>query len=506
MRYGRKPRRPIRRTAPESGEHVYVEAIDRASSSRGGSLTPQDVDWIMTTANSGDTVELSKLAVEIEEKNWDIQTAMQTRRNALLGCEWSVEPADTSDAGRNAAKGLEKALRAAGNLNGLDTFSDLISDMMGAVIAPFAISELIWDSAALSGFSSIEGRHFTLRDSYELRLITRENPSGMELPPHKFVVHYNRRSGGDMARGGLIRTLAWLHVFQNYPIKDWLGFAERFGMPFIVAKVDRNTYDDNRSAIHSMIRNFGPSGGGVFDRNTEVQLLQAATDGGNVYRSLLDYTGDAITKVLLGQTASSGDSAGLSGGDAQSRVRQDILEADARALESTITSQIAAPWTYFNHGNAPVPLFKIDASEADDKKAEAEVKLIDAQTIQTLASVGYRADVKEVSERFGFVLTYEPPPAPPQGNAFAMAAEAKKKALNPEVKSLADALDAYLLPLADGLTALSDSAELSDQAFVAQVAKLIETAPGDDTALAELMTAEMTGAYNRAKGGNNANQ
>ena len=69
-----------------------------------------------------------------------------------------------------------------------------------------------------------------------------------------------------------------------------------------------------------------------------------------------------------------------------------------------------------------------------------------------------------------------------------------------------DALDAYLLPLADGLTALSDSAELSDQAFVAQVTKLIETAPGDDTALAELMTAEMTGAYNRAKGGNNANQ
>lgn len=171
-------------------------------------------------------------------------------------------------------------------------------------------------------------------------------------------------------RQGKIRVLAWLHCFQNWPIKDLFSFIERFGMPFVVAKVDQNAWENERQALHSMIRSFGPNGGGVFTRETEVQLLNAANTGGdNVYFRALEFTRAAIYTLIVGQLASSSDSSGMSNGDAQTAVRQDILEADARAIEATVYAQIAAPWTLFQFGDhVAVPELHFQVEPPEDEK------------------------------------------------------------------------------------------------------------------------------------------
>ena len=88
-------------------------------------------------------------------------------------------------------------------------------------------------------------------------------------------------------------------------------------MPFVVAKVDRNAWENERGVMRNLIRSFGPNGGGVFTKSTELELLQASNSGGDVYFKLLEYTSKAITKVILGQLASSSESGGLSGGERQ---------------------------------------------------------------------------------------------------------------------------------------------------------------------------------------------
>ena len=130
----------------------------------------------------------------------------------------------------------------------------------------------------------------------------------------------------------------------------------------------------------------------------EVELLQAASTTGDVYFRLLQYMDDAITKVLLGQTASSGDSAGLSGGDAQSKVRQDILEADARALEDTVNRDLFALWTEYNCApGTPAPLLKISTEPPEDKTALAA-------TLTALYNAGMELDPEELSEKFSVKL------------------------------------------------------------------------------------------------------
>lgn len=357
-----------------SGKTVHWEYSDRSGDDASRGLTPAEVDRIMLAANTGDVADLFRLAAELPEKNWDIFHALQTRQNAVLGCPWKIEPGDDSRAAKSAAEKLETELRAAGSLEELDSFHDLMCDLMRGLLPGVAVSEIVWGPGGkLLGFSSIDSKHLTLRDSRTPRLVTRDNSNGIELPRGKFIVHRLRVHGSDPVRGGLIRPLAWLHCFANVNVKDLLRFIERYGMPFAVAKVDKDAWDTELAKLKSLIRNFGPNGGGVFTRSTELELLQAANNTGDVYFRLLEYVGAAITKVVLGQTATAGDGGGWSNDGAQSQVRQDILESDCRWIENSVNTQICEIWNKFNSAeNTPAPRLAIDSTPAEDIKQKYE--------------------------------------------------------------------------------------------------------------------------------------
>ncbi|MBO7088591.1 MAG: DUF935 family protein [Lentisphaeria bacterium] len=384
---------------PAPGRWITAEPGDRARGLQTGEYTPANAARILEAANEGDIAELAIAAREIQERNWEVILAMQVRKRAVTGLDWTVEPGDARSSSKRAAEAFADALRGCGAEPGLASFHGLTGLLMDAVIAPLAAAEIVWGpGGSLCGFKPVGGWHFTYRGSETPLLTTTDHPEGIPLPPAKFIVH-THGNAGDPARAGLIRTLLWLHVFQNYPVKDLVSFVERYGMPFVVAKVDRNAWENERGVMRNLIRSFGPNGGGVFTKSTELELLQASNSGGDVYFKLLEYTSQAITKVILGQLASSSDSGGLSGGDAQSRVRSDLLEADARALEATIRTQLAVPWTRFNFGDAAaVPVLRFRDSAQEDRAVFAGI-------VETLHRAGLDADPAEISARFGITLT-----------------------------------------------------------------------------------------------------
>lgn len=379
-----------------TGRRVFAEPSDREEYDISRGLTPADVDRIMIAANGGEPTEQCRLSLEIEEKNWDIFHALETRRNAVKGVEWEVEPGGESPADKRAAEQLKEALDNAGGLNELDSFNSLLSDLMSALLPGFAVSETVWrEGGGIAGFNFIEQQHFTFRHGRDPYLVTRDDYDGVPLDKYKFIVHKYRKHGGDATRGGLIRPLAWLHCFTSVNVKDLLSFVERYGMPFVVAKVDAQTWKNERNVLKALIRNFGPSGGGLFTRATEIELLQAANNGGDVYFKLLEYIGMAITKVILGQTATAGDGGGWSNDGAQSQVRQDILEADCDALADTLTMQLAAPWTMFTQPpGTKTPKIKLPCQPPED-------------TVQKYTAIKSRYDAMGVAIRAGLLTASE---------------------------------------------------------------------------------------------------
>lgn len=504
---GRAVRRAVEWALPVIGRTVWDEPNqDRSGRDESDNLTPADVARILAQANTGDCRDQSRLALELGEKNWTILHNLETRRNQLLGCGYLIKPGDKSDAAKRAADALQNALEKT-------DFRGLREHLHRALLPGFAVAEIIWEPGGkLGGFNLIEQQNFTFLDSMEPLLVTSGDSRGTRLAPNKYIVQYYKPNRTDPARGGLIRPLAWMHVMHALPLKDFLSFVERYGMPFAVAKVDAATGEDERRKLIRVIRNFGPNGGGVISRSSELELVAAAgaSSGQSVYLQLLHYLEDGVTKLLLGQTASSGDSGGLSGGDAQSRVRQDILEADGRNLDDALNRQLVLPWTLYNYGPlvAAPSIHHETESPADD--------VADADTLLKLSQAGFQADPAQVEERFGWKVTIKetqpamggfggynaplaaaaPPPAPPDPAAGAkqwvapLAAEIEK-ALDDDESGADDEAFGKLLARLGGVEMLDklDAAPIADAIETTVLGGIVDGAVAADRKL-------------RAKGGN----
>ena len=457
-------------------------------------LTPRDVDRIMTLANGGDVEGQCQLARELPEKNHDIAHALETRCNALLGCKWHITPGDDSPEARRTAETLEKELRGAGMLHPeigvLEGCRGLLAVLCDGLLPGFAVAETIWKpgGAGFHGWRAIEPRFLSFNKSFSLRIRVNGNMSdGVPIPPGKAVYCRMGRPGADPVRGGLIRPLAWLHCFANLNLKDLLGFIERYGMPFVTAKIDKATYDKERTLLNNLICNFGPRGGGVFSRGVELELLQAANNTGDVYFKLLEYLGDAITKVILGQTASSGDSAGLSGGDAQSKVRQDILDSDARAIEEAINRDLVLPFMAYNYQlGTPTPRFELETAEPEDTAKLAE-------TVKTLHDAGLQADPEEIGEKMGLKLTLRPEPTAPGGVNYLEMAERSDRSDKSDKSDRSDlAVDVY----GKCAAGIAELAEIQDPAeFGRRLKQLAEDPRIDVDVFAAAVQRELMAGY-----------
>ena len=471
------------------------DTADRETLDVSRALTPKKVDAIMRAANSGDIKDQCRLAAELLEHNIEIAQAVSTRVNAVLGCHWSFEPGNDTPEAKRAAEALSEEIRNIDTADGADNFDELLEDMMGALIPGFAVSEILWENGGhIRGFNSIEQWHFTLVDGYSPRLITDQHPSGLVIPPEAVIYTRFRFHGKDPARGGLIRPLAWIHCFNNGTEKNLLAFLERYGMPFLTAKVDESTWQREKNKIKELIKNFGSSGGGIFSKNTELELLQAANSDGNIYFRMKEYLANAVNQLLLGQTASSGDSAGLSGGDAQSRVRQDILESDCRRLMRTVNAQLCVPWTRFNLGSGiAAPRFVLDYAAPEDKLATA-------QTLQALAGAGLEADPEEMSERFGMKLTRRATDSYGAQGGNGIFVDTHQTALAdrtpaPESAGLSKALEEWLGPEAAAIRDLAEGEELDDKEFGEKLAALAGEFHGDSSKMEKLDAENMKAAH-----------
>ncbi len=482
--YGR-PLPDVSPALPPAGVATIADMFDRDARDISGGITPEDLGRIMRLANSGDIADQARLAVELPEKNPEIFHAVSTRRSALTGCEYEVQPGDDTPAAKKAAEAFAAELENAGSGTAkLMTFAGLREHLSGALLPGFAAAEIVWKpGGGLAGFRALDPWHFSFRlGADEPRFLTRDQPMGIELQPAKFLLHYMLPHASDPARGGLVRPLGWLHCFYNLNFKDLLTYIERYGMPFLLAKVDEATWQTEKNKLVRMIRDFGSAGGGVVSKSTEFEMQTSANTSGFVYFRLLEFLGLSITKVVLGQSASSGDASGLSGGDAQSKVRQDLLAADGVKLDASIYDQLARPWTLFNYGpDVAVPLVKTMTEGSEDLLQQAQI-------IAALNQSGLQVDAKEASDKFGLTLTrVETPPS--FGQPFA--------AFSPPIRESDSDRSVTTRPTVGQKKTASPVVELSDDELDAELERINRLEIGDFKVeiLADQIEREMLTGY-----------
>lgn len=404
--------RPIEMPRRPDDRRVAVASVrDRWSSYPSHGLTPERLAAILREADDGDVERQCELFSEMEEKDAHLASLLQTRRNAVIGLSRAILPYSDDPADKEAADLVEEAL------DGLD-IEDLILDLMDAVGKGFSIAEILWEVGERVVPRSVEWvdpKRFTW-DGQEVRLLTDSHPvDGEVLPANKFVIHRYKARSGLPSRAGMLRVCAWMYLFKNYAVKDWVAFAEVFGMPLRLGKYDPAASKEDKAALEAAIRALGTDAAGIIANTTDIEFLTEGSSGakpsGDVYERLVAFCDRAMSKAILGQTLTT-DTTGATGtyaaGAVHEGVRRDLLEADAAALARTIQRDLIRPIVGFNLGWDRIrrlPYIQFDTAEPEDLRATAETYGL------LVEKVGLPIAADHVYERFGI-------PAPQEGQAL----------------------------------------------------------------------------------------
>jgi phage gp29-like protein len=373
---------PITSTPPQpraSGGAVSLS--DRYRQYPANGLTPVKLAAILREADDGFLERQSELFETMIERDAYLFSLFQTRKLAVTGLDWTVDPAEDTPEARKIADAWTQAWEE------LDT-EDLMLELLDAIDQGVSLLNVVWERVSgtwvPSALTKVQPRNL-IWDFDERRFLVRtlETPRGEALPFGAGIEHRFKARSGLPVRAGLGRTISWLYLFKHYALKDWLVYADLYGVPFRLGKYDPATGEAERQALETAVRALGSDAAGVISKDTEIEIIDVAQKGGpDVFDKLSSGEGSHGTQAL---------------GKVHERVRLDILKADARALAATVRRDLIRAFVAFNFGPDKIglaPYLNPQIEEPEDLKLKAEV-------LQITQNMGLEIPTSWMREQFG---------------------------------------------------------------------------------------------------------
>ncbi|MDO4693057.1 MAG: DUF935 family protein [Eikenella sp.] len=339
-------------------------------------LTPLKLHQILQAAEEGDIAAQSALFADMEEKDGHIFAEMSKRKRALMGLDWRVV------APKNASAAEKALTEEVGEwLAGLDDFEALMFDLLDALGHGFAAVEIGWRQTGglwlPEQFVHRPQGWFTLKDD-TVRLLGVDGQPPQDLWPLGWMVHRHQARSGFLARGGLMRTLAWPYLFKNYSVRDLAEFLEIYGLPVRLGKYPAGASDEDKRTLLRALAGIGHNAAGIIPETMLLEMLNAANGSGDTFMAMTEWCERTQSKVILGGTLTSqadGKTSTHALGNVHNEVRHDLLVSDAKQLAATITRQLIWPLLQINKGAldpARIPYFEFDSREPEDMAMYAE--------------------------------------------------------------------------------------------------------------------------------------
>jgi phage gp29-like protein len=399
-----KNKNQINKKEVETLNHAETIVIKRERTYPADALTPSKLADALKEANKGNISTQAELFSEMAERDADLGSALSTRRNVVAGLDYSILPADESAQAVKAADAAKVMLEEY-----LTNFRGGLKMLLAAVGQGFSVCEINWE--LIDGLLypieliPIEHRFFTFRYDDKLqrtpRMLTeREQEQGEELPPYKYIVHKYTGLSGIIPRDGLVRQCAYLYLFKNYGLKDWMSFLDRYGIPMRIGKYSPAASTGAVETLKRAVLGLGSDAAALISDATTIEVLDIKAATTDMFEKAQEYLAKKIDKVILGHTGAAEATPGKLGNEQKAVEVQDILKlSDASELAQTIRQQLLYPFTLLNFGEAcPVPIFEFDTNPPEDEERTARV-------IATLAQAGLTSiPTAWLHEKFGIPL------------------------------------------------------------------------------------------------------
>lgn len=325
-----------------------------------------------------------------------VQSCFRSRRAGLAGKTWDIVPGEDSAKARKIAEFVRKTLTSIPN------FEHVLAHLLKAIPYGHSVAEIMWridpDAVRVDELRTRRAERFVLEKNAELRLIDTETGQTSKLPCRKFVCHRHEPQDDEPYSSPLLMSIYWPWYFKKYASAFWMVLAEKFGVPSVIGRYPAHFTDADVRNLVTALTNLQQDSVAAIPADTKVELESIQVgEKGSFFRELLDFMNAEISKTVLGGTLT--QEVGRIGSYAAARthqeVRQEIMAADARLLQTTLNSTLVRWLADFNYGpKVEAPQFVIDFLPP---RGTPEF----AQILKTLAEMGYKVPERFIAETFG---------------------------------------------------------------------------------------------------------
>ena len=361
-------------------------------------ITPRQIRNLLLEAEGGDLAAQAELFEKMEEKDGELDAHLRTRKTGVARLKFDIQPADESPQAARAAALCRSVLAD------LPELRRAVFDLLDAIPKGFSVQEIAWRTGA-DGWAPAQliwrpQRWFTVGDDGQTLMLRDMKGGAVELNPLNFIVHRVRARSGFCARTGLLRSCVRAFVVRHFSWKDWMSFAEVYGMPPRLGRLREGVPWDSEEArqLWQAVRSLGMDAAAVVREGNQIEVLDSRAAGeGEIFERILERASKEMTLAILGQLLTSrGEQGGSYAlGEVHNQVRWDLLESDAAVLEETLGAQLLRPLVRLNLGEGfPAPRWHFAVEKPGDLEALA-------RTVKTLSEAGLKIPARWAYQKFG---------------------------------------------------------------------------------------------------------
>lgn len=383
---------------------VAPRRADQFATHPGHDVNPLRVRGIYQIAEQGDIALQCDLWDDVLDTDGHLLSLVKQRVMAVAGREFVVQPGDDQDPKSVAAADAFRRAISRSSLN----IGELFEHMLESPFKGFSAASVRWERwdglTVPAEFWTAPHRRFRIGVGNELLLMPPYEAGGsMEgeplWGPGHWVVATERHT--NLARAGLLRNATWWSIFKRFSMRDWVIFAERFGIPYVFGRYRGGVDEKHISKLEAAVRDIGEAGQSVFPEGLDVvisDIAQRAGDAKSVHPAIINVCNAEMSKLIAGATQNV--DTGTSGSYAQASVHEGrsyvLAVADAIKLQRVLRMHLAKPFAMANgFEGAVAPKIRFRVMREFDPKRLAEVAKI-------LSDIGIPFDRAALLDELGF--------------------------------------------------------------------------------------------------------
>ena len=394
---------PIAAAPPDSTEFITPERMVMSIRMRFNAirrLTPELLATQLDQYQRGYLSPIMRTWEAIERRDYRLSAVAPKAKSAVARHGFEILTHDNSKAALEHKAALEYfynniTVVDAYDENRVGSFSMLVRNMADAIGFKYSTHEILWQPS-FSGltaelrkappwfFENITGRLRFLKEDHAY--------FGMDMEPDRWLTHVD---------DGIDEAGSVAYMFKTLPLRDWLNFSEKFGIPGVLGRTQASIGTPQWNAMVEAVGKFANDFAAVCNIGDAIELIKA--EGGTStlpFAPIVESMDRALS--ILWRGADLGTEAHRGGGEGQGASLQqsetDELDADRtqrinETLKIAIDRRVIA-WTF---GSDVKPLAFVQLKTKPQRNV-----LVDLKTIETLAPMGVPFEINNVLERLGW--------------------------------------------------------------------------------------------------------